>query len=237
MFRVYRPFLKPGFIIIIVVCGVLFGIVPAIRTSLGLWGEYRSLSKDVADSTRTLAVLESLDGDTLKKNVFDMSGVLPTEKSIPSILTTLDAMGSQTGVGIVDVTFSGGESISATASAKQGATHPTGARLVQLTTSIDGTVSQVSEFFGLFGVVRRLLGVRSFQITITPPDRMQAKLELDGYYLPLAKSAGGKLAVISGLTQEEEAMITNVSSLPLLGQAPTFLPPPSTAAKPDPFSP
>lgn len=236
MLRIYQPFLKPGLIILVVLFGTLFGIFPAIRTSFRLWGEYRILTKDVRELSRTRAILESLDAETLKTNVVDITGVLPTEKSPPSILATLDAMSSRTGVGILDVSFSGADTLGATASAKQGATHPSGARLVQLTTSIDGTVSQVGEFLKLFGSVRRFLGVRSFQITVTPPDRMQVKLELDGYYLPLAKT-GGKPAVISPLSQEEETELANVSALPLIIQMPPPLPPSASAANPDPFSP
>lgn len=236
MLRIYRPFLKPGLVILVVLFGALLGIFPAIRTSFHLWGEYRMLTKDARELSRTRSILESLDAETLKTNAVDMGGVLPTEKSLPSILATLDAMSSRTEVGILDVSFSGTDTLTATASAKQEATHPSGARLVQLTTSIDGTVSQVGEFLKLFGSVRRFLGVRSFQITVTPTDRMQVKLELDGYYLPLAKT-GGKPAVISPLSQEEETVLANISAFPLIAQTPPLLPLPASAANPDPFTP
>lgn len=215
IFLDYQSFIRSVAILAVVVVGSIVGIIPAGRTILSLAKDIRSANAGIVRLNQKIAVLSALDSDSLKQNFSELSSAIPLEKSPQSIFSTLEAMSAQAGTALGDVTLSGLGTI-ATESAKQSQLHTSGARVVQFSVSLEGTMQQTKEFFRLAGSVRRLLGIRSFDLSVSPAGTVVTKIEMDGYFAPLPGELASLSASIEPLSEREEAAITKIVSLPNL---------------------
>lgn len=234
---VYTPFLRSFGIFAVVFLGCIFGIVPATRATWKLFSELGSLQGEIALLEKKVDILETLEADAMKRNLGELAAAVPSEKSIPTLFATLESVSAQAGVGLIDVTLPGVENL-ASESAKKGVIHPSGASVIQFSASVDGGMPQVKQFFALLGSVRRLMGIRSFTLTVTSPERVQAKLEMDSYFSPYGIQPAGAAKELSALGVEEETVIEKIKSFPNISQT-VELPPPAIGAfvKSDPFAP
>ena len=233
----YQSIIKPLVIVGVVIAGFLLGVIPAARSLSMVYTQSRSLTTEIDALSQKVTVLSSLDVDSLKQNLRDFLAAVPTEKNVPSLFTTLENLASQNGVSLLDVTMSTIGGI-ASDSGKSGRTDASGAQLVRFSASIEGTMDNVRQLFQTLIAVRRLLAVRSFDMTINGTGTVTAKLEMETYFAPLPKELGSAAGRIEVLNEKEEGVIAKVSAFPNLGQV-AELPPPSLGGpvKADPFSP
>ncbi len=211
-------------ILIIVAAGFFWGIIPAGQASWDLFTQNRSLSDEIRALEQKVAVLGSLDQTVLKQNLADVAAAIPTDKALPTLLATLDAMSLQTGAGLTDVTLAGSETIasgsgsvaSPSATSVKPVTSPTGANVVKFSASVRGTFDQVQDFLRLSSGVRRLLGIRSFDITLGATSSAQAKFEMETYYVPLPSQIGAVGSKIEAPSSGDNAIIQKLVALPNL---------------------
>ena len=233
----YQSIIKPLVIVGVVIAGFLLGVIPAARSLSMVYTQSRSLTTEIDALSQKVTVLSSLDVDSLEQNLRDFLAAVPTEKNVPSLFTTLENLASQNGVSLLDVTMSTIGGI-ASDSGKSARTDASGAQLVRFSASIEGTMDHVRQLFQTLIAVRRLLAVRSFDMTINGTGTVTAKLEMETYFAPLPKELGSAAGRIEVLNQKEEAVIAKISAFPNLGSV-AELPPPSLGGpiKIDPFSP
>lgn len=233
----YGPILRPGAVLLVIIVAFFVGVVPLARKSLDLWNQNRSLSRELTLLRHKAAVVTSLDPNALRTNLGEIDAAVPTDKSVPSILTTVEGLSGQVGVSLLDLTLSGVGTL-ASESGKTAAPHPSGAQVVHFSATVEGTLSQIYQMLRTLSTVRRFMGIRSFDMAVAGNGNVRTKFEMDAYWHPLPSAIGSVESQIEPLTGEEESEIANIASLPNFGFT-SALPPPSLGGpvKADPFSP
>jgi hypothetical protein len=97
-------------------------------------------------------------------------------------------------------------------------------------------MEQTQQFFQLVSSVRRLLGIRSFDMAITPSGIIATKIYMDTYFAPLPSALGGVASALAPLSEQEESILAKIVSLPNLSQTAPLPPAAIGPGKSDPFS-
>ncbi len=233
-------------ILVVVISGLLFGIIPASQASLGLFEQNNVLSEEIRALSGKTAILEGLSQSSLRQNLADAVAAVPPDQSVPTILATLDGVAAQSGVELADIELAGSQTVASPSAegkagpptSKPGAPSVAGANAVKFSVSVRGAYGQIAEFFRLAAGVRRFMSVKSFDMTIDATASAQAKVGMETYYVAFPVTIGAVGSKIEALTNEETATIQKLSGIPNLTVA-AQLPEASFAgpAKSDPFSP
>lgn len=208
----------------IVVGGFLWGIVPAGSAVWNLYEQNAALAIEIRTLSQKTAILSSLDQSSLRQNLKDVVAAIPADQSLPTLLATLDGISAQSRTTLSDVSLSGSETISSasantpppSAPRTKTAKNSAGANVVAYSASIQGALPQVQDFLRLSSNVRRLVGIRSFDITIGATASAQAKIEMETYFVPLPTQIGAIGSSVDTLSSAEEATIQKLASLPNL---------------------
>ncbi len=238
--RLYKNLILMTVWLLCSVAGLLFGVVPLAQKAVSLGADVRTLSAEVDLLRSRSAILNLLDENTLRRNVLTLATAVPPDKSLPTILTTIDTVSGGSGIDIIDVSLTNPGSL-ATASAKKitSSEAKIGSNVLPFSVSGRGTWEQAKSFLSSVVSVRRMFRLRSMDISLNS-DVVSVRADLDAFYFPYPTTVG-TAQTLSNLTDEEEKTIASVETLPLdsVGVVSTA----STAAtsvpsgKSDPFSP
>ena len=237
MLRQYKNLILMGSIAVGSLVGMLVGVVPLAQKTVSLWQEVTALSSDVTLLSGKASILQLVDEDELRTNVLTLATAVPPDKSLATILTTLDTVSGQSGVAMSDFSLTKPGSI-ATASAKRLTSDEAkiGANLLPFSVSGVGTFDKVRSFLASVTRVRRVFRIRAFQLT-NSGSLTNVHVDLDAIYLPYPTTVGSVTAV-SNMTAAEEKTISSVGSLPLASQTSQASASGSVpSGKTDPFSP
>lgn len=230
-------------IVIIVFCivGVVAAVVPSVQKIQGLYDEMSSLADQSKMLHDKLSTLSALDENQLRQQLSVLVSAVPSDKSLPTVFSTVEGVAGQAGVSIAGMNI-GGDTSLATASATTKQTSQErliGTRTIPFSVTIDGSLSAVQQFITLAPGVRRLLRIRTFAITFPQGDKqLNIALDMDAFYQPMPTNIGKTNAVLPKMTAEEQGVISKVSQLPLASSDDVSLPPPLIGQmKQDPFSP
>ena len=111
-FREYQPLLRQIVVLLVIFFGTIFGIIPAIQSSINLFGQQSTVQKDMNDLSDKMNILNSQSSESLKSDLFEMSAAVPTTTSVPTLFVTLEGVSGQSGVSLLNVSLSGGGSLS-----------------------------------------------------------------------------------------------------------------------------
>lgn len=233
-FRTYQGLSVSVGILIVCVVGLVLGVVPIGKKGFDTAKDVRSLVTKVNVLQNKIFVLQSIDENEMRNDVQTLLSALPPDKSIGTLFDTIDGLTTKTGVSVDSFTIIKPESVG-TASASQ-------LTPVPFTVHFSGTLPQVKAFLAAAISVRRLLHVRSFDVT-SPPSTGSAGLvsvtvAMDAFYSPIPKAIGSVTQPITGLTNADSDLIAKISSMQLIQSASVVgLPSASaSASKVDPFS-
>ena len=226
-----------GVILISFLCFVV-GIVPLAKKSYDLWQSMDALQKNITILSEKISILQSLDDVSLRSNLGSLTDAVPTESSLATIFTTLDGV---SGNGIIVKSFDQTKpgSISTGSAQKLNAdSTKVGANILPFSVTVSGPIDQVQNFLTRISQVRRLFKIRGADLTFTT-DGVEARTELNAFYVPFPKSIGGVTSPITPLNDSEQASLAKVSALPLESSYAFVVGTPSaeTGGKADPFSP
>src|SRR5258706_7276015 len=87
------------------VVGFAVGIIPLAQKELALSGEVTSASGEVQSLQRKASVLDSLDEEALKNDLVTLVTAVPADKSLMTLLGTIDGVTRKTGVSLVDISL------------------------------------------------------------------------------------------------------------------------------------
>ncbi len=224
MMRMIRRFLRPyqGFIVpvgILVLCVVMtvFGIMPGARQTFVLLGQINDARGEVSDLRVKVTLLQSLDEVTLFDQLSLLSSAIPVDKSVPTILSTIDGVGAANGTLFSSLQLTSPGSI-ATEAAKRQTTEEAalGSYLLPFTLTMEGNYQQLRNTLASLTSSRRLLRIKNFTISFVGSGVGQSILSMDASYAPLPKSLATGTRKLIPLTQKEDAILSQVSNLPLL---------------------
>lgn len=239
--KTYQGLIISGAILLFCAVGFIAAVYPAIGKVQSLWADTTKLSDEVTSLQTKLTALNALDETTLRQELTNVISAVPTDKSLPTMFSTVDGLAAQTNVSVMSMGIGGNTSLASGSAAKLTPQDKLiGAQTVPFSVTIQGTLPAIQQFIARAPQVRRLLRIRTFSITFPQDNRpISIALEMDAFYQPSPTSLGKTGTTVEILTDAEQEIITKVSQLPMAtGGTDMGLPPPFIGQlKFNPYSP
>lgn len=243
LFHEYQGLIVSIGILIVCGLGVLLGVVPLIQKTIELNTQNHSLSAEVDLLNNKVSVLQSIDENAMRSDLQTLLSAVPSDKSLGTLLGTLDGLTGKTGVSSGDFSLPKLGSL-ATESAKRLSAdeQAVGSNILPFTISLTGTLDQMRGFLATSISVRRLFRVRTFDVSFLKSGTesgtmVSANVAMDTFYSPLPSAIGSVREPLTALTSDDSDLIAKVNAMQLLVTTAATLPPPTGGAgKPDPFS-
>ncbi|MBI4066661.1 type 4a pilus biogenesis protein PilO [Candidatus Gottesmanbacteria bacterium] len=236
--RLYQGFIVSGVILLFGTLGVIFAVVPGVQATIALYERLGVLEKEHEALSTKLSFLTSMQEDNLRDQLAMLLSVVPQDKSVPSIFTTLEGLAQQSGVSIGEINLTSPGSL-ATGSAVSQMTSgkKIGASTLPFLLSATGVYDQIRSFVSSINQVKRLFDVTSFEFSIGSAGVTRVSLSLSAFYQPLPTKVGSVEAPLSSLTPKEEDVLAKLIKYPDFS-ASAFQPltPVSIGGKRDPFA-
>lgn len=238
LLRIYQGFVVSGAILLFGTVALIFVVIPGIRATGDLYGSFKEIEKETQALSGKRAFLDALNEDDLRSSLVALLLAVPQEKSIPTIMTTVEGLAQQSGVSIVDMNLTSPGSLATGSASRQSAVEKKiGASTLPFSLTASGTYDQVRAFVGEMNKVRRLFDVTSFELSISGTGATQVRLSLTAFYQPLPTKVGGVESALLTLTQKEEEVLEKISQYPDVSQSVSGpLTPILTGGRRDPFA-
>lgn len=236
--RIYQGFVISGALLLFGTVALIFAVVPGIRATRDVYVSLKASEKEIDVLTKKLQFLEAIPEDDLRNQLVVLLSTVPQDKSVPTILTTIDGLANQSGVTIVDMNLTSPGSLATGAASRQSVSEKKiGASTLAFSLSASGTYDQIRAFVGQINNVRRLFDVSSFDISVSNAGSTQVRLSLNAFYQPLPTKVGSIEVPVAVLTQKEEELLATLTQYPDLSQ-PLIEPltPVLSGGKRDPFA-
>jgi len=205
---VYSTLLTVGLI------SLFAGLVPAIGKSIALINDLRTMQEEIAGIQKKATMLQSVDLLELEQTARDVLAGVPPDKSVSTLLSTIEAVATKYNLYISDMSIEGIASL-AKDSAKP-VTKPEGNILTE-GISLQGELIQLRNFLTECVRVRRLMRVKDMVITSMPKSNLiTAKLTIEVFYLPLPQTIGKISDALDPFSQKELATIEKIKSYPIM---------------------
>ncbi len=237
--RQYQSVLVSGLLLLFLAVTLLTGILPSIRTILTLNTTRKTANSDVSLLRQKVGILDALSEQTLSDDLGRMLTAIPGEKSLPTVLGSLESIAVSSGVSLVEIEFAESGSI-ATASAASGTPEEKtlGTSFVPFSVSVNGSTSQIQQFIETSLTSRPLLRINHFSISVQQSGGYLARFDMNAFSAPLPATIGKASQKIENLTPKELATLTLMESYSLSSGGSQQFPPAQVGGpvKPDPFS-
>lgn len=235
-FRTYKGIIPALLLLVFSAVGFIYGVVPAGRTVWQLVSEREAVQKEVAGLRKKSETLGGLDEETLSAELLLLESALPTDKSIPTVFTTLEEVARESGIGLAAVSVANPGLLATESAKKQNAEErKLGSSIVPVSISAEGTIDQLRGFFKRAVLVRRLLRIRFFDVTFLSANHAVVHAGLDTFFSPIPATLGDVKALLEPLTNAEESLLTKISGFPA-GIFETSAELPLSPSSRDPFS-
>lgn len=240
LLKKYKDLIISVVILLFCAIGFIGGVAPAAQKVQGLFDQTQQLSSQTKALRTKLTALNALDESVLRNQLNEVIAAVPSDKSLPTVFSTVEGIAGQAGVSIANMSIGGDASLATPTAAKRTAQEKQlGTRTIPFSVTIEGTPPAIQQFIALAPQVRRLLRIRTFAITFPSNDRpVHIAVEMDAFYEPFPGSIGKTGSALPILSDKEVEIISMVSKLPMVNSAEVALPPPLIGqTKPDPFAP
>jgi Tfp pilus assembly protein PilO len=241
LFHQYQHLAVSVGIFIVIIVGVMAGLYPAVVSITSMRSSTAKITDELNVLREKVSLLESVDEITYRSYLTDLALAVPTDKSLTSLFSTIDGLSQSTGVTFSNFTLVKPGSI-ATESAKKQSNEErkVGSNFLPFTLTVTGTYEQIRTFVERSITVRRFFRIRSFSILFTTAEVISVEMGMDAYYAPLPTNLGSSQQAISPLSPQDEATISRIASLPVLGREDSGVSDESgsveTTPREDPFS-
>ncbi len=246
LIRQYQGVIVSAVVLIVSILGIVFGVVPTVQKTIAMNTQVRNISADVDVLKNKVSVLESIDEGSLRNSVQTLLSAVPSDKSVPTLLATLDGLSAQTGVAAGNFTLAKFGSLATESAKRVTADEETvGGSILPFSINISGTLEQLRGYLASSVSVRRIIRVRTLGVSFGSAaseasgsaDTVSATLGMDTFYAPLPATIGSVSQPLEAVTSADEELIAKVAQMQLMESTSLTLPAPSAGViKPDPFS-
>lgn len=236
--RIYGGIILPTILLIICIFALTMGVIPAVRTTYGMYIQLGPLSREVKDIKSRLDTIQSLSLTTLNEQMSTLLGAIPQTKSLPTVLTSIESVAKDSGVVLSEININNPGTISSGSADK---IDPSNSNIITTNTSVMGPVDKVKEFLDKIISVRRIMRVSGLQISLekssvaTISGSITAMLSIDSFYALLPKTIGKVSDPIVALSPNEISILNKISQYPLVGVS-EIQSSPDVVEREDPFS-
>jgi Tfp pilus assembly protein PilO len=242
LIRRYRELCISIGMIAICILGVVFGIIPGIGKIVQMRNDIVALSNTVEQLKTRISVVNSNDESVYRIQLQELVAAVPSDKSLTTLFSTVDALAGASGVTIADLSLTKPGSI-ATESAKKQSNEEKqiGSNILPFSVTVNGGYQQIYSFLSQVVNVRRFFRVRNFDISFVDTSNISVRMGMDAFYSPIVLNPVAFDKPLEPLTAEEQTFIAKIQAMPIVGAL--SLPPPTVGGTPtetsrtDPFSP
>lgn len=227
IFEKYSVFILPFVSGLIILALLLFVVRPRLGEIFELRGQVAKAREDAVVLENKLSTLQNFDQDKLLSDVKKVETALPSDKDLQGLLSTLERLAAETGVGISAVQLTPGQ-ISPIPAGGAAENFP-----VKVT--ITGNFFQIKSHLARVFESIRVIGVKSLTITLgtVGSASLSATLNLDSFFQQLAATQVQVREPLQNLTSAEQQILDKI----LVPQPTTVTPPPPPiTGKADPFA-
>jgi len=196
------------------VIGLFVGLVPAVQNGITLIRDLQSLQDEMNSIQKKVTMLSSLNQEELERRSEDVLSAVPTDKSVSTLLSSVEAVALKNGLMISDMSIEAIGSL-ATGSAIQ-QTKPEGNTMTE-TVSLQGTLIQLRNFLSEVVRIRRFMTIENMGLTALPKSNlMSALLSIEVYYQSLPITIGKASDPIELFSQKEIDTLEKVALYPIV---------------------
>jgi len=196
------------------VIGLFVGLVPAVQNGITLIRDLQSLQDEMNSIQKKVTMLSSLNQEELERRSEDVLSAVPTDKSVSTLLSSVEAVALKNGLMISDMSIEAIGSL-ATGSAIQ-QTKPEGNTMTE-TVSLQGTLIQLRNFLSEVVKIRRFMTIENMGLTALPKSNlMSALLSIEVYYQSLPITIGKASDPIELFSQKEIDTLEKVALYPIV---------------------
>ncbi|MCL4359671.1 type 4a pilus biogenesis protein PilO [Patescibacteria group bacterium] len=219
LYRKYRSAVLSTAILLLAFTVFFAGIVPGARAIITVLSDAGTASSQVAALSTKYQFLRGLDEATLRRNLNLLLTALPGDKSVPSILSTIDGVAAESGISVQGFEIASvGPTASGSAARQTVEERKIGSYLIPYSLVFLATPEETRKFFSAVTAVRRLSRVKNFTLTVRDPETYYIHTELETFYQPLAAVIGSINAPLSPLTEQESTFLETLGKYPLMSQ-------------------
>lgn len=233
----YNGFIAPIVLCVVAVLVFVFVEVPFIQNTLTAFQDVSVLKEQVSILEQKIQVLNSLDEASLEKDVALTTSAIPLDKSLPTILRTMEGISDQTGVTLKSLIVDTPGALATQAAAKQQTTEEKklGAFTLPFAVSLTGTFDQIKTFLSVSNKVRRIIRAKSFTLNFNE-EQLTTQISFDSFYAPL--STRNETERLQPLKNTDIDVLSNLEKFPNMGQigGSTITPNTIQIGKENPFS-
>lgn len=226
--------------ILLSIAGFIFGIVPAVQKIAEIKNQSLQLSASVERLQTKLKLLDNNDEIALRDQLVALLAAVPSDKSLPTLFSTIDGLSSLTGVTVTELALTKpGSLATGSGTAITSEEKKIGSSLLPFTVTITGTFDQIHAFLAQIVAVRRFLRVRNFEILYSNTTMLTVHLGMDAYYVPIRQFVGSVEAPLATFSEKDQQIISQVTAMPVVGVAESQAITPNSQTEPartDPFS-
>jgi len=209
-YSLYRPFLLPGIVFLLVFASAFLLVIPRISSSWQLRQEIVEERTKLALLTQKEAILEGLDLFELEKKNELLLKALPAKKRPILALNSIKALGESKG--LTEFTFNLNPGLMSSPAANPKTKVSTNEKnKIELFVSFLGSQEQITEFVFDLEKLLPVVEVLDLNIESREEDFSQINLSLISFYLLLPESLGAMEAQLVGLSQKEEEIYTRLT--------------------------
>ena len=211
--RLHKPLVAHSILLFIGVIGLFTALVPSVQKSIMLVRDLQTMNKEIGSIQKKVTTLSLLDEGGLEKSAHDVLSAVPADKSVSTLLSTVEALAGKNNLYISDMSVEGIGTL-ATGSGTQ-PTQPEGNSLSE-TITLQGELIQLRNFLSDCVRVRRLMRVKNMEITSLPKSTLiTAKITLEFFYLPFPATLGKASDPLEPFSQKELGVLAKLASYPV----------------------
>jgi len=195
------------------VIALFVGLVPAVQNGITLIRDLQTLQDEMKRIGKKVTMLSALNQGEVERRSEDVLLAVPTDKSVSTLLSSVEAVAFKNGLSISDMSIEAIGSLATDSGIQQ--TKPEGNTITE-TVSLRGTLIQLREFLSEVVRVRRLMTIKNMALTAIPKStQITAQLSIEVYYQPLPATIGKASDPFEPFSQKEIDTLDKVASYPL----------------------
>jgi Tfp pilus assembly protein PilO len=214
IYRLHKSLVIHSGLLVIGILGLFSALIPSVQKTMTVVKGLRTLNAEIAQIQKKVSVLASLDQNVLEQSAAAVLSAVPEDKSVSTLLSTVEAVAGRNGLFISDISIERIGSVS-TGSGSM-AVKKDGNSMTE-TISLQGELLQLRNFLTESLRVRRLMRIKDMQLTSLPKSNLvTAKLSIEVFYQPLPTSIGKASDPMEPLSQKEMDTLEKVTSFPVV---------------------
>lgn len=230
-FRLYKNIIFSTLIILFCAIIGLFVLTPFFTQLLSLRDKVIALQADVDILEQKISILDSIDDSVLREHLLSLDAAVPTHKSLPTLLGTIDGLNLRSGLSLENVAIESPGKLSTSSALLSSVT----GREIHFSFAVRGTIEQIRSFLELTTKIKRVLRIDSLAFSFPDSSVGNIQLSMSTFYEPLESFSDVVEKPIKPFTDEEARVLVAVAAMPWYAEQLESLPPEEYPTRNDPF--